>query len=55
MTVLIFMDEKTEAEMIDLQNFTQLLSDRAEGCTKSGSQQNPISSDSGASALKRTG
>lgn len=49
------MDEKTEAEMIDLQNFTQLLSDRAEACTKTSSQQNPIASDSGASALERTG
>lgn len=54
-TVLIYMDEKTEAEIIDLQNFIQLPSDRAEACTKSSSQQNPISFDSGASAPKRTG
>lgn len=53
--ILIFMVEKIEAEIINLQNVTQLLRSGAETCTKSSSQQNPISSDSGASALKRNG
>lgn len=49
------MVEKIEAEIINLQNVIQLLSSGAETCTKSSSQQNPISFDSGASALKRNG